>query len=60
MAVKVIANGNTVQSSVVEIIADTESDIANLPTDVGVGSDCICLENSSVWMLGNDNTWHEL
>ena len=60
MAFKVTVNGNNIQSSVVEIIADTESDIADLPTDVGIGSDCICLENSSVYMLGNDKVWHEI
>ncbi len=60
MAYRVTVNGNNIQSSVVEIIADTLSDIEDLPTDVGVGSDCICLENSSVYMLGNDLVWHEL
>lgn len=60
MAYKVISNGNRVQSSVVEIVADTVADVAELPITVGVGSDCIVLENSSVFMLGNDLTWHEL
>lgn len=53
-------NGNNKQSSVVEIIADEASDIQNLPTEYGVGSTCVCLEDSSVWMLGNDKHWHEL
>ena len=60
MAHKVISNGNTIQSSVVEIVVDTEEDVAELPTDVGVGSDCICLETSEVYMLGNDKTWHKI
>lgn len=60
MAYKVISNGGNVQSSVVEVIVDTLAEIAELPTDFGVGSDCICLEDSSVWMLGNDKTWHEI
>lgn len=60
MAFKVTVNGNNVQSSVCEIIADTVADVADLPTDVGVGSDCIVLENSSVYMLGTDGVWHEL
>ena len=60
MAHKVISNGGNVQSSVVEVIVDTLAEIADLPTDFGVGSDCICLEDSSVWMLGNDKTWHEI
>jgi hypothetical protein len=60
MAFKVTVNGNNIQSSVCEIIADTDADIADLPTDVGVGSDCIVLESSSVYMLGSDHVWHEL
>ena len=60
MAYKVISNGNNIQPEVVEIVADTLADLADLPTEYGVGSDCIVLENSSVYMLGNDQTWHEL
>ena len=57
---KVTTNGNNIQSSVVEIVADELADIDTLPTTFGVGSSCIVLENSSVWMLGNDEHWHEL
>ena len=56
----VTANGDNIQSSVVEIVADNLTDITNLPTEYGVGSSCIVLENSSVWMLGNDKVWHQL
>ena len=27
---------------------------------VMAGSSCFCIENSSVWMLGNDDEWHEI
>lgn len=60
MAYKVISNGVNIQSSVVEIVVDTLAELDDVPTDFGVGSDCIVLENSSVWMLGNDRKWHEL
>ena len=60
MAYKVISNGNNVQPSVVEIVADKKEDVDTLPTDVGVGSDCIVLEDSSVYMFGNDEHWHEI
>ena len=60
MAYKVISNGVNIQSSVVEIVVDTLAELDDVPTDFGVGSDCIVLENSSVWMLGNDKLWHEL
>lgn len=60
MAHKITTNGNIVQPSVVEIVADTIADVENLPKYVGVGSTCIVIENSSVYMLGNDNEWHEI
>lgn len=60
MAYKVIKNSDITQPDVVEIIADTLDDLNILPISYGVGSDCIVLEDSSVWMLGNDKTWHQL
>lgn len=48
------------QSGVVEVIADLRNDIVELPTHYGVGSTCFVIEDSSVWMLGNDAAWHEL
>ena len=62
---RVIANGEDVQQSVVEIVADTLADIEDLQTETATayyspGSNCIVLEDSSVWMLGNDKVWHEL
>ena len=56
----VTANGNNIQSSVVEIVADELNDIANLPTTYGPGSTCLVLEDSSVWMLDHDQVWHEI
>lgn len=58
----VTKNADTTQSSVVEIVADSTADIAELPTTYGIGSTCIVLEdgNSSVWMLGNDRHWHQM
>ena len=43
-------------------IADTIADIANLPgkEKCAIGSNCFVIENSSVYMLGNDNIWHEI
>ena len=56
---KVISNS---QAGAVEIVADTLDDIQDLPStnEVGVGSDCIVLEDSSVYMLGNDGEQHLL
>ena len=60
MAYRVIANGEDMQSGVVEIVADTLADVSTLPTNYSAGSDAIVIENSSVWMLGNDKQWHEI
>lgn len=57
---KIISNGSNIQSSVCEIILDAEAKIQNVPTTFGVGSDVICLDTSSVYMLGNDLQWHKL
>ena len=60
MAYKIIANGEDVQNSVVEIVVDYRAEIGTLPTEYSAGSDAIVIEDSSVWMLGNDKTWHEI
>ena len=41
---------------------DKLEDIATLPKSpvCASGSSCLCLENSSVWKLGDDNEWHEI
>ena len=57
---KITANGEDIQQTVVEIVADLRSDINDIPTNYSAGSSCIVLEDSSVWMLGNDKTWHEI
>lgn len=57
---KIYKNGDTTQSSVVEMVADNRSDVVNLPTTYEVGSACIVTEDSSVWILGNDKKWHEV
>ena len=53
-------------------LADTETDIANLPTSIAVGtgglnntdnekvaigSSCFCIEEQTVHFLKSDNTW---
>lgn len=52
--------GDTVQTYVIEAVADTRADIASLPTTWAVGSTCLVIEDSSVWILGNDLIWYEL
>lgn len=64
--INVVAQRGEVEAYVMELIADKVSDVAetletqyNLKT-CAAGSTCIVIENSSVWMLGNDGHWHEL
>lgn len=52
--------GDHTYAYVKEAQCDLLADVANLPTDWQPGSSCICLENSSVWELGQDLVWHEL
>lgn len=61
MAYGVIQQGDTVQYNVYDVVCDTLQDKDELPTDKwNPGSTCVVLEDSSVWMLGNDLIWHEL
>lgn len=71
---KVGNNINTRQ--IREFIADKITDIDNLPRKnmrgtqdtneesfndmVSAGSICFVIEDSSVWMLGNDDIWHQI
>lgn len=50
---------NNMQSTV-EGIADKRTDVETIPTHYGAGSTCFVIEDSSVYMLGNDAKWHEL
>lgn len=66
----------TNSGSIREFVADKLEDISKLPhltvrgeqqgSDtvsndcVLAGSSCFCIENSSVYMLGNDDVWHEI
>jgi len=60
MAANVYKNGDTTQSAVVEIVAESASDINSLDTSYGPGSTCLVTDDSTVYMLGPDKVWHEL
>lgn len=60
MAYSIIQQGDTVETYVISAIVDTKADIETLPTEWKSGSSCLVLEDSSVWMLGNDKVWHSL
>lgn len=53
-------NGDNTQSALKELVAAERVDIESLDTSYFPGSTCIVTEDSSVWMLGPDEQWHEL
>ena len=57
---RITSNGQNVAADVVQLVIDELADLEELPSDFGIGSTAICLENSSVYMLGNDKAWHKL
>lgn len=61
--VKITAQRGEVEAYVMEFVADTLEDISDIRNNyktAAAGSTCVCIENSSVWMLGGDGDWHEL
>ena len=57
---RITTNGQNVAPDVVQLVIDELAAIEELPNDFGIGSTAICLENSSVYMLGNDRAWHKI
>lgn len=52
--------GSSIQKS---LYCDTEADVANLPTsedEIGLGSTCLVIESSNVYILGSNRTWEVL
>ena len=62
MAYNIISQGNNKTAYLKEFVVDTESEIAELPTfpKTAIGSNCLVIETSNVYILGNDNEWHKL
>lgn len=68
--------GNSNRANWRSFYADTDGDIANLPTSsqegvkqevdpiahkrCSIGSECMSLGSSKVYVLGSDNTWKEI
>ena len=60
MSYSTTAQGGTTTYGVMEFVCDTLADKDTLPTDCAIGSSSIVLEDSSVWILGNDREWHQI
>lgn len=60
MATALISNREQVQYGLNSYVADTDADIASLPTDVAPGSTCIVTSPTSVYMLNTNKEWIKL
>lgn len=49
-----------IKYKVYEFIIDTAADLADVPTDVGIGSKIYCIEDSTVYMLNNSREYVEV
>lgn len=58
--VSIIKQNNETQYALTEYIADTESDVANLPITCLPGSTCIVIETSEVYMMNSQKQWKKL
>lgn len=57
----VVSNGSVSNNYAKQIIADKISDLQDLPkraNGAAVGSQCVCLEDSNLYVLGTDDEWH--
>lgn len=54
-------SGNTT-AYVMSFVIDSPDGLGELPIspDCAVGSDCLCLSDSSVYILSNENVWTKL
>lgn len=60
---RIIKQNDDVQKNIKEFVADTEADVADLPTssnEVDPGSTCIVVATSNVYMLNNQKEWVKL
>lgn len=60
MAYSSYQNSDNIVPYFVALVADELADIAEIPTHFAVGSTCFVIEDSSLWILGNDKEWHKI
>lgn len=60
MSYSIIKQSGQTTAYLKEFVVDTTAEIASLPTfpNCAIGSNCLVLSSSEVYMLGNDNLWH--
>lgn len=57
---KVIKQDNNIMYNIREYACDTPDDIENLPTNIEMGSICIVISTSEVYMLNSAKEWVKL
>lgn len=61
---KITRSKDIATTYIVDIVADSETDVANLPTkasdNIEAGSTCLVIETSEVYMLNNQDQWVKL
>ena len=60
MGYSIRAQGDTVQTNIMEFMVDTREDLSTLGTKWAPGSVAICTEDTSVFMLSTENKWVKL
>jgi hypothetical protein len=60
MGFRLYKNDNDYPGYHAEYIVDTIDDMQNVPTKCEVGSSCLVLEDSSVWVLNTEKEWVEI
>lgn len=60
--INIIGQGDKTTTYLMSYVADKEADItAEKPSDnIAIGSTCLVIETSNVYMLGSDRQWHLL
>lgn len=49
--------GNTVVAPISQFVCDAETDIADLPTNVAMGSQAIVIATGALYVMNSANTW---
>ncbi len=56
----IIKQNDNVSAYVTEFVVDTEADVANLPTNVAPGSNCVVAATGNVYILNTKKQWIKL
>lgn len=60
--INIIGQGDKTTTYLMSYVADTEADLTaeEISNTIAIGSTCLVIETSNVYMLGSDKQWHLL